>query len=100
MSEKPNISLRSTLASVVVIASASTLLNILTEAPSISTPYSQNEGKSTVNSINQPINLKIILSQRQVILYRGKTKIKSYPIAVGRPGWETPIGNFQVLNMT
>jgi lipoprotein-anchoring transpeptidase ErfK/SrfK len=100
MSKKSNISLRSTLASVVVIASASTLLNILTEAPSISTPYSQNEGKSTVNSINQPISLKIVLSQRQVILYRGKTKIKSYPIAVGRPGWETPIGNFQVLNMT
>ncbi|WP_315789012.1 L,D-transpeptidase [Fischerella sp. JS2] len=93
-------SLRSTLASVVVITSASTLLNIITEAPTISTPYSQTEGKSTVNSINQPINLKIVLSQRQVILYRGKTKIKSYPIAVGRPGWETPTGNFQVLNMT
>lgn len=99
MSGNHSRSLRS-LASVVVIASASTLLNILTQAPSISTSYSQTEGKSTVNSIDQPINLKIVLSQRQVILYRGKTKIKSYPIAVGRPGWETPTGNFQVLNMT
>jgi lipoprotein-anchoring transpeptidase ErfK/SrfK len=46
-----------------------------------------------------PLHLKISLSDRQVTLYRGKTQIKSYPIAVGRQGWETPIGNFHILNM-
>ncbi len=100
MSLNNNKSLWSKLASVVVIASTSVLLNICTEVPSISTPYPKIEAKSSANSIEQPINLKIVISRRQVILYRGKTQIKSYPIAVGRPGWETPTGNFQVLNMT
>ncbi len=100
MSVNNNKSLCSKLATVVVIASTSVVLNIFTELPSISTPYSQIEAKSSASSIEQPINLKIVISRRQVILYRGKTQIKSYPIAVGRPGWETPTGNFQILNMT
>jgi len=49
--------------------------------------------------ITQPIYLKISLSRREVTLYRGKTQIKSYPIAVGRRDWETPIGNFRVREM-
>ncbi|MBW4500797.1 MAG: L,D-transpeptidase [Scytonema hyalinum WJT4-NPBG1] len=49
--------------------------------------------------VPQPTYLKISLSRRQVTLYRGKTQIKSYPIAVGRRGWQTPIGNFRVREM-
>jgi lipoprotein-anchoring transpeptidase ErfK/SrfK len=47
----------------------------------------------------QPVHLEIRLSRRQVTLYRGTTAVKSYPIAVGRPGWETPVGNFKVVQM-
>ena len=49
--------------------------------------------------VTQPIRLVINLSRHQVSLYQGITRIKSYPIAVGRQGWETPKGNFQVLDM-
>lgn len=43
--------------------------------------------------------LVVKLSDRRVYLYRdGKLKAK-YPIAVGQPGWETPTGNFKVLQM-
>jgi len=49
--------------------------------------------------VTQPIRLVINLSRHQVTLYQGITRIKSYPIAVGRKGWETPRGNFQVLDM-
>ncbi|WP_085960764.1 L,D-transpeptidase [Cylindrospermum stagnale] len=49
--------------------------------------------------IAQPTEIKISLKRRRLTLYRGKSRIKSYPIAVGRRGWETPIGNFQVLEM-
>ncbi|MBW4448337.1 MAG: L,D-transpeptidase [Spirirestis rafaelensis WJT71-NPBG6] len=49
--------------------------------------------------VTQPIRLVINLSRHQVTLYQGTTRIKSYPIAVGRKGWETPRGNFQVLDM-
>ena len=44
-------------------------------------------------------NLEISLSHRQVTLYHGVLRSKSYPIAIGRAGWETPTGHFQVLQM-
>jgi len=46
-----------------------------------------------------PLRLEIKLSQRRVIMYRGGTQVKAYAIAVGRPGWETPKGTFQVRQM-
>lgn len=54
---------------------------------------------SVNNSIAQFTRLEISLSRRRVTLYRGTTKIKSYPVAVGRRGWETPTGSFQVIQM-
>lgn len=44
-----------------------------------------------------PLRLEIRLSQRRVVLYRGDTVFKTYPVAVGRPGWETPTGSFKVM---
>jgi lipoprotein-anchoring transpeptidase ErfK/SrfK len=46
--------------------------------------------------IELPLRLELKLSKRQVTLYRGDQAIKSYPVAVGKPGWETPTGTFQV----
>ncbi|MGA7935885.1 MAG: L,D-transpeptidase [Kovacikia sp.] len=43
------------------------------------------------------IRLEIQLSRRRVVMYRGEKVVKSYPIAVGRPGWETPKGTYQVV---
>lgn len=51
------------------------------------------------NLITQPVRLKINLRKRQVTVYQGKNLIKSYPIAVGRRGWETPVGSFRVRDM-
>lgn len=47
----------------------------------------------------QPMRLEIRLKQRRVEVYQGETKIKTYAIAVGRPGWETPKGTFKVRQM-
>ena len=47
----------------------------------------------------QALRLEIRLSRRQVTLYRGETPLKSYAIAVGRPGWETPVGKYEVKQM-
>ena len=45
---------------------------------------------------NRPLRLEVIRSERRVVLYRGDTMLKSSPIGVGRPGWETPMGEFHV----
>jgi lipoprotein-anchoring transpeptidase ErfK/SrfK len=53
---------------------------------------------STLEQEAEPLlRLEIRLRDRRVTLYQGETVVKSYPIAVGRPGWETPTGNFKVL---
>jgi L,D-transpeptidase ErfK/SrfK len=43
--------------------------------------------------------LIIKLSDRRVYFYQNDRFITSYPIASGKPGWETPTGSFQVTQM-
>ncbi|WP_331001339.1 L,D-transpeptidase [Nostoc sp. WHI] len=39
------------------------------------------------------------LSDRRTYVYAKDEVIASYPIAVGKKGWETPTGSFQVIHM-
>lgn len=55
--------------------------------------------ESSSEATMQPLRLEIQKSKRRVTLYQGNTKLKSYPIAVGKPGWETPKGTFKVRQM-
>lgn len=50
-------------------------------------------------AVEKPLRLEISRSQRRVTLYRGTNVIKSYPVAVGKPGWETPLGSYRVAQM-
>ncbi len=45
------------------------------------------------------IRLLLKLKQRRVYVYDGDRLTKSYPVAVGKAGWETPIGQFRVTSM-
>lgn len=51
---------------------------------------------------NQPITeeiyLVVRLGEKRVYVYQGKNSIKSYPIAVGKPGYETPQGSFNIFS--
>jgi lipoprotein-anchoring transpeptidase ErfK/SrfK len=42
------------------------------------------------------VRLEVNLTTRQVTVYQGAQKLKQYPIAIGRVGWETPQGGFKV----
>lgn len=44
-----------------------------------------------------PVRLELRLGERRVYVLRGDTEVASYPVAVGKPGWETPTGTFQVI---
>ncbi len=50
-------------------------------------------------SKNYNTNLVIKLSDRRVYLYRGDKLAASYPVAIGKAGWETPVGNYKVMEM-
>lgn len=45
------------------------------------------------------IELVIRLSDRKVYVYEGEDLKASFPIAIGRSGWETPTGDHEVLQM-
>lgn len=53
----------------------------------------------TSDLVTQHTRLELNLKRRQVTLFNENKPIKSYPVAIGRKGWETPTGNFQVLQM-
>lgn len=65
--------------------------------PPSSNSESSGSPASDAESAPQTIRLEVQLGRRRVVLYQGQTVIKQYPIAIGRPGWETPKGNYTVL---
>lgn len=52
----------------------------------------------TLPEVNET-RLVLRLSERRVYVYNGETTEASFPVAVGKEGWETPTGNFEVMNM-
>lgn len=46
-----------------------------------------------------PIRLVIKLSDRRVYVYQGDHIQTSYPVAIGKAGWETPTGTYQVRQL-
>ncbi len=56
---------------------------------------------STVNPTQEPVetvvNLTINLKDKRVYVYKGDKLIAKYPVAIGKKGWETPTGEWQVL---
>jgi lipoprotein-anchoring transpeptidase ErfK/SrfK len=53
--------------------------------------------KSSISLASGKTQLVVALSDRRVYVYRGDVVIASYPIGVGKKGWETPTGSFQIM---
>jgi len=70
------------------------ILNKTTNNPG----WSHQEYKIPNQPITEEVHLVVKLGVRQVHVYRGNTLIKSYPIAVGKPGYETPQGSLNVFS--
>ncbi|MBR8834576.1 MAG: L,D-transpeptidase [Stigonema ocellatum SAG 48.90 = DSM 106950] len=64
---------------------------------SLFTQGSDQQKSSTSLAPNQ-MQVVVDLNDRRVYVYRQDLVIASYPIAVGKKGWETPTGSFQVIN--
>ncbi|WP_416668425.1 L,D-transpeptidase [Egbenema bharatensis] len=69
---------------------------LLPELPTIDTGDSIER---FLPEVNHPIRLVLRLSERRVYVYEGETLKNSYPVAIGRPGWETPTGSYEVIGM-
>jgi L,D-transpeptidase ErfK/SrfK len=47
----------------------------------------------------EDVRLVIKLKERRVYLYKDNQLKTSYPVAIGKPGWETPVGTYTVFTM-
>ncbi len=57
------------------------------------------EREEVINEpISEEIRLLVKLQAKRVYVYKGDRPIKSYPIAVGKPGYETPQGSFNIFS--
>jgi lipoprotein-anchoring transpeptidase ErfK/SrfK len=57
----------------------------------------------TTTAVQDPLHisyLQISLSNREVTLFQDDTPVRTYPVAVGRDEWPTPVGSFEVQDMT
>jgi lipoprotein-anchoring transpeptidase ErfK/SrfK len=52
-------------------------------------------------AIEKVVNRRVVLklNERRVYLYKSDRLLASYPVAVGKQGWETPTGTYQVMKM-
>jgi lipoprotein-anchoring transpeptidase ErfK/SrfK len=48
-------------------------------------------------SVENVVSLVLNLKEKRVYVYRGEKLIKKYPVAIGKKGWETPVGEWQVM---
>jgi len=56
-------------------------------------------GQLATQSTSQNLWLELNLTRRRLTVYLNNQPLKSYPVAVGKPGWETPVGNFTIKEM-
>lgn len=71
----------------------------LATADSVVQPRFRVEATLQRSGALQPVGdvkLVVDLSDRRVFVYHQQKQIASYPIAIGKDGWETPKGDFQV----
>lgn len=75
------------------------LQNLLLEEPQLPPLGVPSLYLPSETGIPSSIQLVIKLSERRVYVYQGDAVKTSYPIAVGKAGWETPTGTYTVLEM-
>lgn len=70
------------------------------ELPPLGEPsrYLPQEPNAPENAIEE-VRLVLKLRERRVYVYRKNKVQASFPVAVGKDGWETPTGNFKVMQM-
>ncbi|WP_375341390.1 L,D-transpeptidase [Lyngbya sp. CCY1209] len=49
--------------------------------------------------LSATVELVIRLGERRVYVYQSDRLLASYPIAIGRSGWETPVGRHKVIQL-
>jgi lipoprotein-anchoring transpeptidase ErfK/SrfK len=72
---------------------------IITDDTARATSPQNSSTLDKVAPVSNERRLVIDLSDRRVYVYQSSRVIASFPLGVGKKGWETPLGNFEVIHM-
>ncbi len=72
-----------------------------TQTPAVTSPQTPATNKTATATDNKVLATKLILNlkERRVYAYQNDKVLVSYPVAIGKKGWETPTGTFSVIEM-
>ncbi len=56
-------------------------------------------GEALAATADPPLHLVLDRRARRLTVYSGGLELRRFPVAVGRPGWETPVGEFSVIEL-
>jgi lipoprotein-anchoring transpeptidase ErfK/SrfK len=74
------------------------MLGLLAGSASLSGPLSPSlEHLGSESAV--PRRLVLDRRARRLLVLEGDRELRRYPVAVGRPGWETPVGEFEVIEL-
>lgn len=66
--------------------------------PALGSLYTINPNRQLWDrELMQVTRLEVSISKRKVTAFHGEIALKTYPVAVGKEGWSTPMGNHRVL---
>jgi lipoprotein-anchoring transpeptidase ErfK/SrfK len=73
--------------------------SLTTTQPPATTPATKPA--ATATNVQPPVlnvvNLVLKLNEKKVYVYKGDKIIAKYPVAIGKKGWETPTGEWQIM---
>lgn len=74
---------------------------ITPQIPTAIPPKTPTNNTTATISDNKLLATRLVLNlkERRVYAYKEDKVLMSYPVAIGKKGWETPTGNFQVIQM-
>ncbi len=82
----------------VLAVSIALLGGFAVEAMAQTPPSWRSTAEITLPENQSELRVVVRLKTRRVIVYDGKIVMGMYPIAVGKQGWETPVGEYRVLS--
>ncbi|MDZ8236039.1 MAG: L,D-transpeptidase [Nostoc sp. ChiQUE01a] len=82
-----------------LVAQAETQNPIVDSWPKALWPKASAQQIPSNKLVSGKTKVVVDLSDHRTYVYVGDDVIASYPIAIGKKGWETPTGSFQVMHM-
>lgn len=68
-----------------------------TERPAVAPPKPAVTASTSEPPLVNVVTLLLKLKEKKVYVYRGDKLVTKYPVAIGKKGWETPTGEWQVM---